>query len=101
MSGPLSVVFQRRAAREIEEIEQWWREHRPSAPALFLTELERTLAAAALVPTLGSPARHARADGVRRLLLRRTRYYVYYRVRGDILQVLAVWHAARGSGPGV
>lgn len=37
------------------------------------------LGAAALMPTLGAPARSERASGVRRLLLRTTRYHVYYR----------------------
>jgi plasmid stabilization system protein ParE len=84
MTEPLTVVFQRRATREIEEIDEWWRANRPSAPDLFITELERMLAAVA-----------------HRILLRKTRYHVYYRTRGDTLEVLAVWHAVRGAGPGL
>ncbi len=45
--------------------------------------------------------RAERAPGVRRLLLRATRYHVYYRVRDETLEVLAVWHATRGTGPGL
>lgn len=101
MKRPLALVFQRRATREIEEIDEWWRSNRPSAPDLFLTELERMLSALALMPTLGTPAKSERARGVRRLLLRQTRYHVYYRVRGETLEVLAVWHAVRGTGPGL
>lgn len=59
------------------------------------------LAAVALVPTLGAPAKSERAIGVRRVRLRKTRYHVYYRLREETLEVLAVWHAARGSDPGV
>ena len=70
-------------------------------PELFLNELERMLAVVALMPGLGAPATSGRAPGVRRVLLRRTRYYVYYRARAESLVVLAVWHAARGTGPGV
>jgi hypothetical protein len=66
MTEPLSVVFQRRAIREAEAIDEWWR-----------------------------------ARGVRRLLLRATRYHVYYRVREETLEVLALWHATRGTGPGL
>ena len=101
MTKPLAVVFQRRAIREIEEVDEWWRANRPSAPDLFIIELERMLGAVALMPTLGAPARNERAQGVRRVLLRRTRYHVYYRVRGDTLEVLATWHAVRGTGPGL
>jgi plasmid stabilization system protein ParE len=37
--------------------------------------------------------------GIRRVLLPRTRYHVYYVAREDVVLVLAVWHAKRGSGP--
>jgi plasmid stabilization system protein ParE len=101
MTKPLAVVFQRRAVAEIDVIDEWWRNNRPSAPDLFMIELERMTAAIALMPTLGARARNERLDGVRRVLLSRTRYHVYYRARGDTLEVLAVWHAVRGTGPGL
>jgi plasmid stabilization system protein ParE len=101
MTEPLAVVFQRRATREIQEIDAWWRKNRPSSPDLFVTELDHMLTVVALMPTLGAPARSERVRDVRRALLRRTSYHVYYRVRGAALQVLAVWHAARGTGPGL
>lgn len=53
------------------------------------------------MPSLGAPAKAERAPGLRRVLLRRTRYHAYYRVRDEVLEVLAVWHAARGVGPGL
>jgi hypothetical protein len=54
MTEPLSVVFQRRAIREAEAIDEWWRSNRSSAPDLFVAELEAMLGAAALMPTLAS-----------------------------------------------
>ena len=101
MSTTLDVVFQHRATRDIEEINAWWRANREAAPDLFLFELRATLSIAALSPTLGAPARDMRLLGIRRLILQRTRYHVYYRVAGQVLEVLAVWHAVRGSGPGL
>jgi plasmid stabilization system protein ParE len=101
MSGVFAVVLQRRATREAEQADDWWRRNRPSSPDLFVTEFDRMLAAIVLMPTLGRPARSERAVGLRRVLLRRTRYHVYYRVRAETLEVLAVWHAARGTGPGL
>jgi plasmid stabilization system protein ParE len=101
MSDSLAVVLQRRAIREIEEVDDWWRHNRAASPDLFQKELETMLSAAALMPTLGAPIRGERARGLRRLLLRRTRYHLYYRVVGDVLEVLAVWHATRGMGPGL
>ncbi|MBL8916166.1 MAG: type II toxin-antitoxin system RelE/ParE family toxin [Archangium sp.] len=35
---------------------------------------------------------------VRRLVLRRTRYLVFYELRNDELIVLRVWHSARRPG---
>lgn len=81
-------------------IETWWMANRLAASDLFQHELETTMAAVASAPTLGpvSAADYEFPD-VRRVLLRRTRYHVYYRVIADVLEVLAIWHAARGEGP--
>jgi plasmid stabilization system protein ParE len=62
MSASLDVVFQRRATRDIEEINTWWRANRSAAPDLFLLELRATLSIAALSPTLG-PNNHDRVRG--------------------------------------
>lgn len=98
---PLPVVFQRRASLEVETIDAWWRTNRTSASELFLNELEGVLQAVALLPKLGAPARSPRIEGVRRVLLARTRHYVYYREAIDTIQILAVWHASRGQDPGL
>lgn len=98
MTPSLDVVFQHRAIGDIEEINVWWRANRPAAPELFLLELRATLSIAALSPSLGAPARDVRLRAVRRLILQRTRYHVYYRVAGQMLEVLAVWYAAPGRG---
>ena len=78
-------------------IETWWKANRLAAPDLFRRELETTVTAVATSPMLGalSTADDEFPD-VRRVLMRRTRYYVYYRVIGE---VLAIWHTARGEGP--
>jgi plasmid stabilization system protein ParE len=36
---------------------------------------------------------------VRRVLLHRTRYHLYYTAGGELVQVLALWHARRGRDP--
>jgi plasmid stabilization system protein ParE len=98
---PLPIVFQRRASLEAETINAWWRTNRSSAPDLFVVELERVLQAVALLPELGAPARNTRLDGVRRILLAKTRHCVYYRRTTDTIQVLAIWHTSRRRGPGL
>jgi plasmid stabilization system protein ParE len=75
----------------------WWAENRPAAPDLLEQELRNVLALVAATPTLGALARDTRVKDVRRVLLRRTRYHVYYRVDSASvrLEVLALWHASR------
>jgi plasmid stabilization system protein ParE len=96
---PLPIVFEHRASLEIEAADAWWRTNRTAAPDLFLTEFERILQAVSLLPELGAPARSARIAGVRRILLARTRHYIYYRPTNDVIQVLALWHTSRGQPP--
>lgn len=98
---PLPIVFEHRASLEVETIDTWWQTNRTATPDLFLMELERMLQAIALLPELGAPARNTRVEGVRRILLAKTRHYVYYRKAIDTIQVLAVWHTSRGKGPGL
>jgi len=50
-SEPLVVFLQRRAVREVEEIDAWWSENRPGAPNLFVAELRSVLSIVALLPT--------------------------------------------------
>lgn len=95
----LRVVFARRATRDVERIDAWWRENRPAAPDLFVDEVRRAVMILALNPHLGTPAASPRTPGLRRALLERTKYHLYFRVKLDRLEVAAVWHAARGRLP--
>lgn len=60
MTEPLTVVFELRAAREVEDIDAWWRANREAAPDVFMSELERIVAILVLVPSVGAPARSER-----------------------------------------
>lgn len=44
---------------------------------------------------------YAIVDGeeVRRVLMNKSRYAVYFYIRADEIEIVAVWHTARGSGP--
>ena len=50
-------------------------------------------------PGAGTPARRSRVPGVRRAILPRIRYYLYYRVSGSTLEVLAFRHMSRSRQP--
>lgn len=95
------LVFHPRAVDDASRIHEWWRANRKAAPSLFRDELEEILEALAQTPTLGAAALDEELRDVRRALMKRTRYHIYYRVLGDTLEVLAIWHTARGQGPGL
>lgn len=98
----LRVKVSARAAAHVRQAAQWWAEHRPAAPGAVRTDIGEALALLAQEPGIGAPCDGTRAKGVRRLLVSRIRYFIYYRVNdADVLEVLAVWHASRGRQPPV
>lgn len=84
---------------QVRVIDGWWQRHRTAAPTLFLDELEAAFSLIGHAPDVGHSYRRSPIVGTRRVLLPRTRYHVYYVPREDVVFVLAVWHAKRGSGP--
>ena len=98
---PLELVVTRRAAREIEGIVQWWVVNRPKAPGAVRHDLKAALDLLPVQPSIGARVTEASSPDVRRFHLDRIRYWVYYRVRANRLEVLTVWHSSRGSGPAV
>lgn len=93
----MKVELSDEAQAEVERIDAWWRENRPAAPDLFSDELERALAVLGDTPALGG--RYEAKPGVRRLLLRRTHYHLYFVERAERVYVVSVWSAYRGRGP--
>jgi len=93
------VVVTPEAEEHIGIIDTWWRGERPAAPGLFAEELAAAFALLSDAPLAGRRYRHATVPEVRRLLLRSTRYHVYYRPHESDVVILAVWSAVRGSGP--
>ena len=98
---PLELFVSRRAARGVEQIVQWWAVNRPAAPGDVRQDLQAALDLLLVQPDLGIRVKEASSPDVRRFHLDRIRYWVYYRVRGNRLEVLSVWHSSRGTGPAV
>ena len=98
---PLELFVSRRAAREVERIVQWWAVNRPAAPGAVRQDLQAALNLLLVRPDIGVRVNQASSPEVRRFHLDRIRYWVYYRVRRNRLEVLSVWHSSRGSGPAV
>jgi len=101
MTEPLRIEFTSLAARHVREAEEWWRLNRPAAPNAVREELERLIPIIALQPRIGSGAINVKLTGVRRIHMRRISYHLYFHVTGapEFLEIVALWHSSRGSGP--
>jgi plasmid stabilization system protein ParE len=96
----MQILVAPAAERQIQEIDGWWRENRTASPDLFAQELAAAIALIETWPQVGRRRRHRGVPGLRRVLLRSTRYHLYYApVSDDRLFVLAVWSAVRQRGP--
>jgi plasmid stabilization system protein ParE len=94
----VKVELSGEADRQVEVIDAWWRENRPGAPDLFASELEQALTALADSPTLG--VRYGSGETpIKRLLLHRSHYHLYFVQEPNCVLVLALWNAFRGRGP--
>jgi plasmid stabilization system protein ParE len=87
-----------RAHAQVRLIHEWWRANRLAAPSLFADELATALDQLERGVVFGVVYPFALFE-VRRFLLPRSRYHVFYSVDGDLVKVRAVWHASRGKGP--
>lgn len=95
------VVVVDEAEDQLREIVDWWSMNRPAASRLPLDEFERCIALLAARPAIGAPWLRSDLPGVRRLLMHGTRWFLYYLhdAAHDVVYVLAVWGAPRGSAP--
>jgi plasmid stabilization system protein ParE len=87
------------AEAQIIVVRSWWLTHRDQAPDLFDRELDAAVAAIGNAPAAFPLYRRENDADVRRVLLPRTRYALYFTIEPAHVLVVAVWHTARGSGP--
>jgi plasmid stabilization system protein ParE len=95
----LDVEVTPRAAIQLEAAATWWAQNRPAAPDAIRVDFQEAAALLSRQPGVGAKSRTARYPDLRRLLLSRVRYHIYYHVRTEKIIVVAFWHASRGSGP--
>ncbi len=86
------------ADAQVQEAGSWWLANRDKAPEAFREELQRGFALIAQRPEMGARATNVRLKGVRRIHLSRIRYFLYYRIQEDSIEVLALWHSSRVKG---
>ncbi len=97
----MNVRVTKRAQAQIDRAARWWDENRDQVPEAFDEDLAEALLLLSAEPSVGALVLRTRVQGVRRLHLARIRYHLYYRIRGDRVEVLALWHTSRGVGPSV
>jgi plasmid stabilization system protein ParE len=95
----MQIRVRRRAQLQIREARAWWAANRSDAPLAIERELEQTLRRLSEFPLAGAPFPRSRIEGIRRSYLRHVHYHLYYRVTSDAVEILAFWHASRGTPP--
>jgi plasmid stabilization system protein ParE len=90
-----------RAQAQVDEVAAWWKINRQAAPMLVVDEFEATAERLTIAPLSGAIYRQTTFRSVRRLLLPRIRYHIYYEVNETtgLVRIVAFWHAARRRGP--
>jgi plasmid stabilization system protein ParE len=88
---PQPLVFRRRVGRELGEARAWYDEQRPVLGEEFLAAVDRSFEAIERFPEM-----FAKVHGdVRRAIVSRFPFAVFYRVEASRIVVLAVLHTAR------
>ena len=91
---PMEVRFHPEAAEEVETARQWYAERSPPAAEAFLDELDL-----AVERVREAPHRWPRyGKGARRYILPRFPFSMIYRMKAELLEVVAVAHHRRKPG---
>jgi toxin ParE1/3/4 len=88
----MQVKWLRTALRNLDAEAAFIAEDDPAAARLVVQRLLRAVAMLAAQPDLGRPGR---VPHTRELVVPGTRYVVPYRVRGETVEVLRVFHTSR------
>ena len=88
----MKVCWSRRALADLERIAARIAKDKPLAAIRFAQTVRRKVESLGVFPLLG---RSGAYQDTRELVVHKN-YLVTYRLRGDEVQVLQVWHVARG-----
>jgi toxin ParE1/3/4 len=88
----MQVKWLRTALRNLDAEAAFIAEDDPAAARLVVQRVLKAVAMLAAQPELGRPGR---VPHTRELIVLNTRYIVPYRVRGDTVEVLRVFHTSR------
>jgi toxin ParE1/3/4 len=85
----MTIVWSPRAIGHLEALREYIARENPSAAARTAATVLAAVERLAELPNLGRPGRVA---GTRELVVPRTAYVIPYRVRGERLEIIAVFH---------
>ena len=88
----MRVVWLRKALRNLDDEATYIATDDAAAARLVVKRVLDAVAQLADQPGLGRPGR---VPGTRELIVNKTRYIVPYRVRGDAVEILRVFHTSR------
>jgi plasmid stabilization system protein ParE len=97
----VKIEIGKRARLQVERASRWWEENRPLAPSLFEEEFEAALRQLVSMPRSGILYPTAKRPGLRRLLLSKTEYHLYFALERNeaVIVIHSVWGARRARGP--
>jgi len=85
----MKIVWSRRAVRHLEHVREFIAKDSPKAAAEIATGI---LDAIDLLPTQPHMGRAGRIPGTRELIIPRTPYIIPYRIRGERIELIGVFH---------
>lgn len=88
----MRVKWLRRALRNVEQVSEYIARDNPVAATNTVEKIRLAVARLQDYPHLGRPGR---VRGTRELVILNAPYLVVYRLRGEAVEVLRVFHAAR------
>lgn len=96
-----TVVIVDVAEAQLLEIVEWWSANRRAAPDLVLEEFERCVTLLESTPDVGTSFHRTPVPGVRRLVMKKTRHFVYYihDATRAVVYIIAVWGTPKGGDP--
>ena len=88
----MRVKWLRTALRNLDEEATYIAADDPLAARLVVERVLNAVETLAAQPAIGRPGR---VSGTRELVVAKTRYLIPYRVHGDVVEVLRVFHTSR------
>lgn len=101
MTQSITIVYTPDAADQAIQANLWWIQNRPSAQTSLSDEIDRALNLLQQAPNLGKPRKHKAYKNLRKLVLSKIGYAIYYNYDEPTAEILvcAIWSGKRKRTP--